>query len=122
MLLCSMKVTIMSTSVRIKGDTYRTIIETRGILEQTFRKKLTIDDTIYLSSRLISFIYRTFQKLEAQNKIQISAGEDGTINVTGVDEVMGEVAPEIVEEFTEINLKLGEREKKSERSTVSVSG
>jgi len=101
------------TSVRITDDTYRMIIKTRGMFEQLFKTKLSLDDTVYLSTRLISFIYETVQRLDAQNLINIKEMEDGSIKLEGIENVQGAL-PGVVEEVTEIKDKLAEKEKTSQ--------
>ena len=106
-------------SMKVSGDTYEMVIKTRGILEHLFRRKLSLDETVYLSSRLISFIYETVQKLEAQNRIKIQELDTGEIRVEGIEGVP-EIIPDVVEEFTEINRKLAEKDKENSRLTVRV--
>jgi hypothetical protein len=108
------------TSIRVSDDTYRMIIKTRGIFEQMFKRKLSLDDTVYLSSRLISFIYETVQKLQAQERIAITELPDGSLKVEGLKSV-DDVVPEVINEFTEINKKLAEKEKEiSKEEAVNI--
>lgn len=100
------------TSMRVSEDTYRMVIKTRGILEQLFKKKLSLDETVYLSSRTISFIYELFQKLDAQNRIKIVDVGDGSLKLERLEEV-DEVFQDVVDEVTEIKDKLAEKEKKT---------
>jgi len=109
------------TSMRVSEDTHKMIIKTRGIFEQLFKRKLSLDDTIYLSSRLISFIYETVQKLQAQNKVKITEAEDGSLKLEGLENVSS-ILPELIDEFTEINNKLAEKEKESSRLNVTKRG
>lgn len=101
------------TSIRISDNTYKMVIRTKGILEQMFQKNLSIDDTAYLSSRLICFIYQEFQKLTANNLITLTQKEDGKLAVSGLPNII-EIVPEIVEEMMEINKKLAEKESKAQ--------
>jgi hypothetical protein len=103
-------VILTRTSIRVSDDTYRMIIKTRGIFEQMFKRKLSLDDTVYLSSRLISFIYETVQKLQAQERIAITELPDGSLKVEGLKSV-DDVVLEVINVFTEINKKLAEKEK-----------
>jgi len=97
------------------------VIRTRGIFEQLFRRKLSLDETIYLSSRLNSFIYETIQRLQAQEKITIVEAEDGSLELQGSENVRA-VLPEIINEFTDINEKLAEKEKESRKTPVAIEG
>lgn len=100
------------TSMKVSGDTHKTVIQTRGFFEQVFKRKLSLDDTIYLSARLTSFIFREGQKLLALDKIKVRQGEKGTILVEGLDKnVLMEILPVLIKEFTEIDNKLAEKEK-----------
>lgn len=111
------------TSLRVSEDTREIVIKTRGIFEQLFRRKLSLDDTVYLSARLISFIYETVQRLQAQNRIKIQEVSTGAINLQGIEnmqEIVQEIAPDVVDEFTEINQKLAEKEGKTSRLMVEV--
>jgi len=76
-----------------------------------FKKNLSLDDTIYLSTRLISFVYERFQKLNALDKIKIQQSEDGSIQIEGIATVFSEILPDLIKEFTEIDSKLAEKEK-----------
>lgn len=109
------------TSLRVSEDTYKMVIRTRGIFEQLFRRKLSLDETIYLSSRLISFVYETIQRLQAQEKIKIVEAEDGSLELQGLENVR-EVLPEIISEFTDINEKLAEKEKAVQVAKIEKSG
>lgn len=106
------------TSMKVSENTYKTVIKTRGIFEQLFGKRLTLDETVYLSSRTISLIYEIFQKLDAQGKIKIVDAGDGSLRLDRL-EVSDDVFQDIIEEITEINDKLAEKEKeKLARLTV----
>lgn len=113
----------MRTSIKVSNDTYEMIIKTRGIFEQLFRRKLSLDETMYLSARLISFIYENVQRLQAQNRIKIHEVSAGTVNLEGLENmqaIVQEITPDVVDEFTDINQKLAEKEKKTSRLMVSV--
>ena len=88
------------------------VVQTRGIFEQLFRRNLSLDDTIYLSARLISSVYEKVQKFVALDKIKILQSENGSIQIVGFDNVYSELLPDLVKEFTEINDKLAEKEKR----------
>ena len=87
------------------------VVNARGNFEQMFKKNLSLDDTIYLSARLISLIYEKFQKLNALDKIKIQQSADGTIQIEGIDSVFVEILPDLIKEFTEIDNKLSEKGK-----------
>jgi len=86
------------------------VVQTRGIFEQLFRRNLSLDDTIYLSARLISSVYEKVQKFVALDKIKILQSENGSIQIVGFDNVYSELLPDLVKEFTEINAKLAEKD------------
>jgi len=101
--------------MKVSTDTHKMVIQTRGFFEQIFKQKLSLDDTIYLSARLTSFIFREGQKLLALDKIKIQQDEKGTIQVEGLDRnVFVEILPVLIKEFTEIDNKLAEKEKTSQ--------
>jgi hypothetical protein len=87
------------------------VVNARGTFEQLFKKNLSLDKTIYLSARLISFVYERVQKLNALDKVKILQTENGSIQIEGIDTVFLEILPDLVKEFTEINSKLAEKEK-----------
>lgn len=99
------------TSIKVSEDTHRMVVNTRGNFEQMFKKNLSLDATIYLSARLISFVYERLQKLIALDKIKIQQSEDGSIQIEGINAVFLEILPDLVKEFTEIDSKLAEKEK-----------
>lgn len=105
--------------MKVSEDTYKMVIKTRGIFEQLFKRRLSLDGTVYLSSTIISFIYETIKKLEAQDRIKIVGLDDGSIKLEGLENVP-EVFPDIVDEFTEINQKLDEKEKRKSQLKVTV--
>ena len=107
------------TSMRVSEDTYKMVIKTRGILEQMFLRKLSLDDTVYLASRLISFIYETVQKLDNQNRIKIVEVGDGALKLEGLEDVT-DILPNIIDEVMEIKDKLAEKEGKTSRLKVTV--
>lgn len=110
---------MVGTSIRVSDDTYKMIIKTRGIFEQLFTRKLSLDETVYLSSRLISYVYETGQRLAAQGRIKILATEDGSLRLQGVEN-LNDLLPQIINEFSEINEKLAEKEKKVSKIAVVV--
>jgi hypothetical protein len=108
---------VKATSMRISGDTHKSVIKTRGIFEQLYKQRLSLDDTVYLSSRLISFIYQTFQRFAVRNQIEIVKDEDCFLTLDNVEN-LNELVPEIISEITEINHILAEKEQKSSRLNV----
>ena len=75
----------MDTSVRVKEATYMTTIKARGALEQTFGKKLTLDQTIYLATSYATLIYEIFQPLMKEGQIIITTNKNGTPSVRWSD-------------------------------------
>lgn len=110
------------TSIKASEDTHKMVIKTRGIFEQLFKRKLSLDDTIYLSTRLVSFIYETGLRLNALNKIQIIESENGSIKLKGLDNISEEVVRDLVKEFTEIDSKLAEKKKAVQVAMIEKSG
>lgn len=110
------------TSIKVSDDTHKIVVQTKGIFEQLFRRNLSLDDTIYLSSRLISSVYEKIQKFRALDKIVIQRSIDGSINIVGLENIYSELLPELVEEFTEINNKLAEKEKAVQVAKIEKSG
>ena len=108
------------TSMKVSDDTYNMVVKTRGLFEQLFKRKLSLDETIYLASRLISFTYETVQRLNAQDKIKIVESKVGSLKIEGFDDVSPEVLPEVIDEFTEINDKLTDKKKKEKKDTRLV--
>lgn len=112
---------MVGTSMRVSEDTHKMVVKTRGILEQLFKRRLSLDDATYLSMKLISSIYETVQRLDAQQKITIVDLGVGIVELDGLENV-ADVLPEIIQEITEINCKLAEKEKKSSRLVVTRTG
>lgn len=83
----------------------------------TFR--FSLDDTVYLSSRLISFIYEVIKKLDAQERIKIVKASDGSLKLERLEDV-DDVFPYAIEEITEIKDKLVEKEEKKSQLRVTV--
>lgn len=108
-----------STSIRISSDTHESVVKARGILEQLFRRRLSLDEAVYLSSWLIGFLYQTARKLEAQNIIEIIETEKGSLRLEGLANTI-EALPEFVKEITEIQSKLDNRKKESSRLMVTT--
>jgi len=105
--------------MRVSEDTYKMVIKMRGIFEQLFKRKLSLDDTVYLSARLISFIYEAIQKLAAQGQIKIVELGDGSLKLERLINVAS-LFPVVIAEFTEIDQKLAEKEKKTSRLMVTT--
>jgi len=101
---------LIRTSIKVSKDTHKMVVNARGSFEQLFKRNLSLDQTIYLSARLISFVYEKVQKLNALDKIKILQTENGSVHLEGADTIFSEILPELVKEFTEINSKLAEKE------------
>jgi uncharacterized protein YdcH (DUF465 family) len=87
------------------------VIQSRGMFEQLFKRKLSLDDTIYVSAKLITSVYEKIQKLNALEKIKIKESEDGSLRIEGIDVAVSEILPDLIKEFSEIDSKLAEKEK-----------
>jgi len=105
--------------MKVSEDTYKMVVKTRGIFEQLFKQKLSLDETVYLSSRIISFIYETIKKLDAQERIKIVEASDGSLKLERLKDV-DEVFPDVIEEITEIKDKLAEKRGKKATLTVTA--
>jgi len=69
---------VMDTSIRIKDETYKTIVKSRGAFEQTFGTKLTLDETVFLSTSYVNIVYDVFQSLLKEGHIVIGLDKDGS--------------------------------------------
>jgi hypothetical protein len=112
--------TVMArTSIGVSEDTHKMVIKTRGVFEQLFKRKLSMDDTVYLSTRLISFIYEMVQRFDALEKIEIVGEGVGSVRLEGFDNVASEIVPDVVKEFTDINDMLAEKNESVEKKKDS---
>lgn len=109
------------TTIRVKDRTYREIIKARGAFERTFGYKLTLDETMFLSSSYISFAYREFQKLLQRGLLTVVDKDGGNfdIRLSGLREITQEVLPDVVEGFQNIKKMLKEKEVQSHNVVTS---
>ena len=91
----------MDTTIRVKEETYRTIVKTRGAFEQTFGTKLTLDDTMFLASSYINIAYELLQTLSRENLIEIvpEKGGSSSIKLGSLTQIAVESIPRIVTAF-----------------------
>lgn len=116
---CLLWVTCLTrTSIKVSDDTHKMVVNARVAFEQLFRRNLSLDETIYLSTKLVSFVYERVQKLNALDKVKILQAESGSIQIEGIDTVFFEILPDLIKEFTEIDSKLAEKEKTLQIATT----
>lgn len=103
------------TTIRVRNSTYKTIVKTRGAFEQTFGKKLTLDETMFLAASYINLAYDEFQNLMRGNLLEI-VEKDGTytVRLKGLNEITQKVLPRIITAFENFQamLKTSEEQKK----------
>jgi len=102
------------TTIRVKDETHKAIVKARGAFEQTFGAKLTLDETIFLSSSYINIAYEELQKLLKKGIFEIVVEKDGTIGIKWrkVEEIAEQVLPRIIIAFENFKAMLTEKEEK----------
>lgn len=102
------------TTIRVKGETHKAIVKARGAFEQTFGSKLTLDETIFLSSSYINIAYEELQNLLRDGLIGIVVEKDGTfgVNWSKLEEVIKQVLPRIIIAFENFRAMLVEKEER----------
>jgi hypothetical protein len=95
----------MDTTIRVKDETHKSIVKARGALEQTFGRKLTLDETVFVSASYVNIAYEEFQKLEKKNLAKVVTEKDGSIEIkwTDLTQILIEVLPRLMNAFA--NLK-----------------
>jgi hypothetical protein len=95
----------MDTTIRVKNETHKSIVKARGALEQTFGRKLTLDETVFVSASYVNIAYEELQKLETKNLAKVITEKDGSIEIkwTDLGQILIEVLPRLMTAFA--NLK-----------------
>lgn len=109
---------IMSdTSIRVKAETYRIIVKTRGALEQSFGRKLTLDDVVYLAGSYVNVAYDVYQDLEREGLVLIIPQKNGAFDIkwTRIDKILEKAIPRLMDAFQNLKKMLNQKE-----MTVSV--
>ena len=98
----------MDTSLRVKGDTYESVVKCRGAFEQTFGRRLSLDETVFLASQYINIAYEEYQKLEQKHLIKTVLEKDGTLLVkwTELGKIVTEVLPRLMTAFGNLRIML----------------
>jgi hypothetical protein len=104
---------IMSdTSIRVKAETYKAIVKTRGAFEQTFGRKLTLDDAVYLAGSYVNIAYDIYQDLEKDGYIKVVPQKDGLFDIkwTRIDKILEKAIPRLMEAFQNLKKMLSQKE------------
>ena len=112
----------MDTTIRVKEETHRAVVKTRGAFEQTFGVKLSLDDAMFLAASYINLAYEEFQKLWREGLIKIVVNKDGSFGVQfkDVDKISQKVLPRVMEAFKNFQTVLKARkEQKAPLSTIA---
>jgi hypothetical protein len=64
------------TSIRVKDETYRSLVRARGAFEHTFGTKLSLDDAMYLAAYYTNLAYGELRNLLREDLVRI-AEKDG---------------------------------------------
>lgn len=107
------------TTIRVKDETHKAIVKARGAFEQTFGAKLTLDETIFLSSSYINIAYEELQKLLKKGIFEIVVEKDGTIGIKWrkIEEIAEQVLPRIMVAFENFKAMLTEKEEQRIHAT-----
>jgi len=101
----------MDTSMRVSEDTYKAIVKARGAFEQTFGKRLSLDETTFLAASYVNIAYEEYQKLEQKNLIKTVIDKDGSVEIrwTELGKIVSEVLPRLMSAFANLKLILGRK-------------
>jgi hypothetical protein len=114
------------TTIRVKDETYKIIVKTRGAFEQTFGIKMTLDESIFLAASYINVAYDEFQALQRENLIKIVTEKDGSINLkwTSLDNIVTKALPRLLAAFENFKKMLNAKEilKAKSRKPIITSG
>ncbi len=103
---------MVDTSIRVKDETYKVIVKTRGAFEQTFGMKMTLDEAIFLAGSYINVAYDEFQALQRDNLLRIVTQKDGTIDLkwTSLEEIVTKALPRLLTAFENFKKMLNAKE------------
>ena len=109
-------------SIRVKEETYKTIIKARGAFEQTFGRKLTLDESMFLAASYVNIAYEEFQKLMTADLVNLVVEKDGTFQVKWVDleKILLAVLPRLMSAFANLKGILEEKEEKVSPSAITA--
>lgn len=101
----------MDTSIRISEDTYTNIVKARGALEQTFGRRLSLDETAFIASSYVNIAYEEYQKLEQQHLVKTIVEKDGSVDIkwTQLGKIVAEVLPRLMTAFGNLKLILDKK-------------
>jgi sulfatase maturation enzyme AslB (radical SAM superfamily) len=100
------------TTIRVTAKTYATMIRTRGAFEQTFGKKLSLDDAMYLAGSYVNIAYDIYKDLEQQGLVKIVPTADGSFTIdwsSRVDKILDGAIPRIMKAFENLKKMLNEK-------------
>ena len=102
----------MDTSIRVKSETYTTLVRARGAFEQTFGRRLTIDETVYLSAHYVNIAYEECQKLERLHLLKIITERDGSLHIEWSDlgKIVTDVLPRLMKAYENLKKMLSKKE------------
>jgi hypothetical protein len=106
------------TTLRVSEKTYDCIVRTRGAFEQTFGKKLSLDDAMYLAGSYVNIAYDVYKDLEREGLMNIVPTKDGSFNIrwTRIDNILEKGIPRLLTAFQNLKKLLEEK-----RATVTIS-
>ena len=104
----------IDTTIRVKEQTYRAIVKTRGAFEQTFGRKLTLDDAMFLAASYINIAYEEFQGLLREGLLEIVIEKDGSygVRLMNLDKIAQIILPRVVTAFENVQGMLKRKEQK----------
>ncbi len=113
----------MDTTIRVKDETHKSIIKARGALEQTFGRKLTLDETVFVSASYVNIAYEELQKLENKNLAKVILDKDGSIEIKWNDlsQIIAEVLPRLILAFQNLKQILNKKSQSLYISSGQVS-
>jgi hypothetical protein len=95
---------VVDTSIRVKDETYKVIVKTRGAFEQTFGMKMTLDEAIFLATSYINVAYDEFQSLQKDNLLTID------LKWTSLEKVVTKALPRLLAAFENFKKLLNAKE------------
>lgn len=101
------------TTIRVKDETHKAIVKTRGAFEQTFGIKLSLDDAMYLAACYINIAYEELQNLRREDLVHIETEKDGSFSIrfSGMDKITAKVFPRLLEAFENFKKMVKDKEK-----------
>lgn len=109
------------TTIRVKDETHKAIVKTRGAFEQTFGIKLSLDEAMYLAASYINIAYEEFQTLSRAELVHIVNEKDGSFSIkfSGLDKIAEKVFPRLLEAFENFKKMVKDKER-TEQITVGA--